>query len=76
MEAISQPIFDAAGYQEVTTPEIRREAIRAHGAIMKALEQRDAKLAFSRMEKHVSAYAAIARRMLVESDPATGSAVE
>jgi hypothetical protein len=43
---------------------------------MKALEQRDAKLAFSRMEKHVSAYAAIARRMLVESDPATGSAVE
>jgi DNA-binding FadR family transcriptional regulator len=76
MEAISQPIFDAAGYQEVTTPEIRREAIRAHGAIMKALEQRDAKLAFSRMEKHVSAYATIARRMLVESDPATGSAVE
>jgi len=76
MEAISQPILDAAGYQEVTTPEIRHEAIRAHCAIMQALERRDSKAAFSRMEKHVAAYAAIARRMLVDLDAATSAAAE
>lgn len=65
MEAISQPIFDAASYQQVTTPELRREAIQAHGAILKAIEARDSKLASSRMEKHLSAYAKIAHRELV-----------
>jgi DNA-binding FadR family transcriptional regulator len=65
MEAIAQPIFDAAGYQEVTTLEIRREAIRAHSAILKAIEAGDAKLAFSRMEKHLGAYVEVARRTLV-----------
>jgi DNA-binding FadR family transcriptional regulator len=65
MEAISQPIFDAAGYQEVTTPEIRRDAIRAHAAILQSIEAQDSKRASSRMEKHVSAYAAVAYRTLV-----------
>jgi DNA-binding FadR family transcriptional regulator len=65
MEAISQPIFDAAGYQQVTTPEIRREAVKAHAAILAAIEARDAKRAVARMERHLSAYAEIARRELV-----------
>lgn len=67
MEAIAQPIFDAAAYQEVTTAEIRREAIRAHAAILEALERRDPDLAASRMAKHLNAYASVARRRLVTS---------
>jgi DNA-binding FadR family transcriptional regulator len=66
MEAISQPIFDAADYQEVTTPEIRRDAIRAHAGILHSIEIRDFKQAYSRMEKHLSAYAEMARRLLVD----------
>ncbi|MCV0396002.1 MAG: FCD domain-containing protein [Rhizobiaceae bacterium] len=65
MEAISQPIFDAAGYQEVTTPELRHAAVKAHAAIMSAVARRDAELARTRMQKHISAYATIARRELM-----------
>ncbi|MBP0441169.1 FadR/GntR family transcriptional regulator [Tianweitania sediminis] len=65
MEAVSQPIFDAADYQEVTTPEIRKAAIRAHAGILKAIEARDAKGAAARMEKHVSAYADVMRSKLM-----------
>lgn len=65
MESISQPIFDAAAYHQVTTPQIRREAIQAHAAILQAIEARDSKLAFNRMQKHLSAYSSVAHRELV-----------
>lgn len=66
MEAVSQPIFDAAAYQEVTTPAIRRSAVKAHAAILKAIEVQDPGSAASRMERHLSAYADIARQELLE----------
>lgn len=66
MEAISQPIFDAADYQEVTTPEIRHEAVRAHGAILDAIERQKPDLAFTRMQKHLAAYADIAKAALID----------
>lgn len=68
MEAISQPIFDAADYQEVTTKEIRQAAIRAHAGILKAIKSRDAEQASSRMERHVSAYAEVARSKLMSRE--------
>jgi DNA-binding FadR family transcriptional regulator len=64
MEAISQPIMDAAGYQQVTTDEVRNEAIRAHGRIMEAIAAQNPKAAFTRMERHVSAYSELARRAM------------
>lgn len=64
MEAVAQPIFDAASYQQVTTPVARAETVKAHGAILRAIERQDAKLAYSRMEKHLSAYAQLARELL------------
>ena len=66
MEAISQPIFDAAAYQEVTTPSLRREAVKAHGAILKAIEDGNAELATSRMAKHLNAYAEITRQEILK----------
>lgn len=67
MEAVAQPIFDAAAYQQVTTPDARAETVRAHGAILRAIERKDAKLAHSRMEKHLSAYAELARQTVSNS---------
>lgn len=66
MEAIAQPIFDAAAYQEVTTPELRREAVAAHAAILAAVEKRNSERAFSRMQKHIGAYSEIAHRELLD----------
>lgn len=63
MEAISQPILESRDYKELTTPDIRREAIKAHSAIITAIEDQNAQLAYSRMEKHLAAYADLARRM-------------
>lgn len=62
MEAVAQPIYDAAAYQRVTTADARAETVKAHGAILRAIERKDAKLAYSRMEKHLSAYADLARK--------------
>ncbi|MBN9077310.1 MAG: hypothetical protein BGN87_10140 [Rhizobiales bacterium 65-79] len=76
MEAIAQPIFDAADYQEVTTAEIRRDAIRAHAAILHSIEAQDFKQAYSRMEKHLSAYATVARRLLVDRQAQSGAAAK
>jgi DNA-binding FadR family transcriptional regulator len=64
MEAISQPILAASNYQMVTTDEARQEAVRTHAWILRAIERQDAKAAFSRMERHVSAYSALAREAL------------
>lgn len=74
MEAIAEPIFEAGGYHSVTTPSIRKEAIRAHAAVMDAIETRNSELAFSRMQKHLSAYADIARRKLGRSNAIRSSA--
>ena len=61
MEAISTSIMDAAGYRHVTTPDIRRAAIKAHTAIMRAIREQDVKGAFTGMERHLSAYGEVAR---------------
>lgn len=62
MEAISTPIVDAAQDRHVTTPEIRRAAVKVHGAIMQAIRDQDPRAAFDRMARHLGAYSDIARR--------------
>lgn len=64
MEAIAQPILEAAGYSEVTTAAIRAEAKKAHTAILEAIEDRNEELAHSRMAKHLGAYVDVAQKML------------
>lgn len=64
MEAIAQPILDAAGYREVTTDALRRDAVAAHRHIMAAIRARDGEGAFHHMAQHVGAYSEIARRAL------------
>lgn len=66
MEAIAQPIMDAAGYHQVTTNDVRSEAIRAHGRILEAIAAQNPKAAFTRMERHVSAYSELARRTMTD----------
>jgi DNA-binding FadR family transcriptional regulator len=65
MEAISQPIYDAADYKEVTTQRIREETVKAHAAIVEAIERRDAVAATNRMQRHLSAYLEVANRTLL-----------
>jgi DNA-binding FadR family transcriptional regulator len=64
MEAISRPILAASSYQSVTTDEARQEAVRTHAWILDAIERQDTKAAFSRMERHVSAYSELVREAL------------
>ncbi len=61
MEAISQPILEAAGYHQVTTDAIRADAKKAHSAILEAIEDGNADLAHSRMAKHLGAYIEVAQ---------------
>jgi GntR family transcriptional regulator, transcriptional repressor for pyruvate dehydrogenase complex len=65
MEAISEPVYDAADYKEVTTKRIREETVKAHAAIVEAIEQRDAGAAAHRMQRHLSAYIDVANRTLL-----------
>ena len=60
MEAISMPIRDAMNYNHVTTPELRQGAIKAHAAILDAIEKGDGEAAQKRMGRHVEAYRQIA----------------
>lgn len=60
MEAISTPIRDAMDYQDVTTPELRVIAVKAHTVILKAIRDQDEDAAFQRMDRHVSGYRDIA----------------
>jgi GntR family transcriptional regulator, transcriptional repressor for pyruvate dehydrogenase complex len=60
MEAISTPIRDAMDYQHVTTPELRRVAVKAHTSILRAIEEQDEEAALRRMERHVAGYRDIA----------------
>lgn len=60
MEAVTAPIRDAQEYRHVTTPELRRGAVRAHTVILEAIAACDGAAAFKRMERHVSAYRDIA----------------
>jgi GntR family transcriptional repressor for pyruvate dehydrogenase complex len=62
MEAIATPIRDASDYQHVSTPELRVAAVKAHGAIVRAIRDQDGDAAFKRMERHVTAYSEVARR--------------
>ena len=65
MESIAAPIFDAAGYHEVTTEKIRSEAVKAHSAIMRAIEAKDEEAAFKSMERHLKAYSKVAHQTLL-----------
>ncbi|OYY88771.1 MAG: hypothetical protein B7Y45_14135 [Sphingomonas sp. 28-66-16] len=56
IEAITTPIREAMDYQDVTTPEIRASAIKAHTSIMRAIEEQEGEAAFNRMSRHVTAY--------------------
>ena len=60
MEAIAMPIRDAMDYREVTTPELRAMAVKAHTVILQAIRDRDEDAAFKRMDRHVSGYRDIA----------------
>lgn len=60
IEAITTPIREAMDYQDVTTPEIRASAVKAHTAIMQAIRDQDGEAAFNRMNRHVSAYRDVA----------------
>ena len=62
MEAVTAPIRDAQEYRHVTTPDLRRGAVRAHSVILEAIAARDGEAAFKRMERHVGAYRDIALR--------------
>lgn len=62
MEAIATPVYEATGYEVVTTPESRREAVKAHNAVMRAIERRDEEAAARAMEKHLTSYSAILRQ--------------
>jgi DNA-binding FadR family transcriptional regulator len=66
MEAIAQPILEADGYHQVTTPEIRAEAKKAHSAIQESIENRKADQAHGRMARHLGAYIAVAQTMALE----------
>lgn len=60
MEAVAQPVRDAMDYANVTTPERRAVAIRAHGTILEAIREQDGAKAERRMLRHVIAYRDIA----------------
>ncbi|SMH30882.1 FadR/GntR family transcriptional regulator [Mesorhizobium australicum] len=61
MEAISTPVYEATGYEVVTTPETRRAAVMAHAEVMAAIERQDEAAAARGMEKHLTAYSSILR---------------
>lgn len=62
MEAIAEPIYEAAGYREVTTLKHRRQTIRVHGVILAAIAERDRARAEQAMANHIRAYVEVARR--------------
>lgn len=62
MEAISTPVFEATGYEVVTTPETRAEAVLAHGKVVAAIQKKDEAAAARAMEKHLTSYSAILRK--------------
>ena len=64
MEAISTPLLEATGYEAVTTPETRQQAVRAHAAVIEAIARQDESAASRAMEKHLSSYSAILRAEL------------
>lgn len=67
MEAIANPILDAAGYQQVTTAKIREAAKLAHTAILEAIVDQDADLAYQRMGKHLNAYIEVANSITAKT---------
>lgn len=71
MEAISTPLLEATGYEAVTTPQTRREAVRAHAAVVDAVARRDEDAAARAMERHLSSYSSILRAKLA-SRPSRG----
>jgi GntR family transcriptional regulator, transcriptional repressor for pyruvate dehydrogenase complex len=61
MEAIATPVFEATGYEVVTTPDTRRGAVKAHAAVVAAIERQDEEAAARAMEKHLTSYSSILR---------------
>ena len=56
MEAIATPVLEATGYENYTTSRTRREAVKAHAAIVKAIQEQDEEGAAAAMQAHLSAY--------------------
>ncbi|CAN5803616.1 hypothetical protein BH23PSE1_BH23PSE1_02390 [soil metagenome] len=61
MEAISTPVIEATGDENVTTPATRREAVAAHGRVMAAVGRGDAKAAAEAMQAHLTAYTSLVK---------------
>lgn len=68
MEAISTPVLEAIGYENVTTPTTRREAVAAHARIMAAIDAGDADAASEAMEAHLTVYDALVKPARTETD--------
>lgn len=56
MEAISTPVREATGFERFTTPATRREAVRAHEAILAAIACQDQDAAADAMHDHLFVY--------------------
>jgi DNA-binding FadR family transcriptional regulator len=62
MTAISHAIRGATGGPTLTSPATLQLVVRSHRRVMDAIVARDADAAARRMQRHVSAYAEVARR--------------
>ena len=63
MEAIAQPVLEASGFGQITTPEHRLIAVRDHAAIIDAIERQDEVAAGKLMEAHLAPYTEIVRAL-------------
>jgi DNA-binding FadR family transcriptional regulator len=61
MEAIATPVFEATGYEVVTTPTTRRDAVKGHAAVVAAIERQDEEAAAQAMQSHLTSYSSIVR---------------
>ena len=56
VRASAQTVYQGTQLSEFSTPEVRRAVVKAHEAVMQAIEARDADAAWRRMSRHVGAY--------------------
>lgn len=70
--AMTQPIHAATEYRSLNTAEVRRKVVRVHQQVIAAIAARDADAAFRRMQRHVSAYAVLARQLAADGSERVG----
>jgi GntR family transcriptional regulator, transcriptional repressor for pyruvate dehydrogenase complex len=63
MEAIATPVFEATGYEVVTTPKSRRAAVKAHAAVVDAIASGEEESAARAMLDHLTSYSSILQSM-------------